>query len=548
MGMSYQVLARKWRPQVFEDVVGQAHITRTLQNAIASGRLAHAFLFSGPRGVGKTTTARILAKALNCAEGPTPTPCGTCNSCRETAAGTSMDVVEIDGASNRGIEHIRELREAVKYAPAGGKYKVYVIDEVHMLTNEAFNALLKTLEEPPPHVIFIFATTEPQKIPATILSRCQRYGFKRVSLQEITGRLHRIADAEGISITDQGLALIARAAEGSMRDSQSLLDQAVSYCGLTIQEEDLEVTLGSVPQQTLMAFTAGLISRDSARLLKEVDLLLERGQDLRQVLSGVVEHLRNLLVLKIAIEPSQMLDLSAVDIEVMKAQAGSTTTEQLLLLFDSLSKTLDDLRWSPHQRFTFEVGLIKACSLAPLKPLTEVLGRIGELEAKIAPGVAPRHTAGDTVRESPAAYTSLPPSETPGLSAAAVMGGSHDDAWSRILARVKAKKPALATFLSGSRVVEQTDDELLLAVQGSSFQISQIEKQENRALIEAAAKDVLNRPIRMRLQPLPGESKSSPKAKTVDKDKRKSPEQDPLVQDALRIFGGEVVEQERQDE
>ena len=362
--MSYQVLARKWRPQVFEDVVGQGHITRTLQNAITTGRLAHAFLFSGPRGVGKTTTARILAKALNCSEGPTPTPCGKCDSCRETAAGTSIDVIEIDGASNRGIEHIRELREAVKYAPIGGKSKVYVIDEVHMLTNEAFNALLKTLEEPPPHVIFIFATTEPQKIPATILSRCQRYGFKRVPLQDISGRLRTIADAEGITISEQGLSLIARAAEGSMRDSQSLLDQAVSYSGLAIKDEDLQATLGSVAQQALFGFCAGLLARDAAGLLIEIDGLLEQGQDLRQFLSGVVEHVRNLLIVKIAASASSIVELPASDIDSLKLQSAGATSDQLLMLFDSLSKTLDEMRWSLHQRFTVEVGIIKACSLA----------------------------------------------------------------------------------------------------------------------------------------------------------------------------------------
>ncbi len=545
IGMSYQVLARKWRPQVFEDVVGQGHITRTLQNAIASGRLAHAFLFSGPRGVGKTTTARILAKALNCAEGPTPTPCCTCDSCRETAAGTSVDVVEIDGASNRGIEHIRELREGVKYAPAGGKYKVYVIDEVHMLTNEAFNALLKTLEEPPPHVIFIFATTEPQKIPATILSRCQRYGFKRVSLPEISGRLRSIADAEGISITDHGLTLIARAAEGSMRDSQSLLDQAVSYCGLAIKDEELQVTLGSVPQQTLMSLVAGLLSRDAAGLLKEVDLLLEHGQDLRQVLSGIVEHLRNLIVLKITTDPSHLLELSAADIDVMKAQAAGTTQQQLLLLFDSLSKTLDDMRWSPHQRFTFEVGLIKACNIAPLMPLVDVIEEIRELETKIASGGIPANTAERGVREIQMGYSPRTPAATSRVSASETISG---DAWGRILTAVKAKKPALASFLSSSRLVEQSETELVVAVHGNSFQINQIEKQENRTMIESVASEILNRNIRIRLRPLSEEAKPTPKTRPADKEKKKPVEQDPFVQDALRIFGGEVVEPERSDE
>jgi len=541
--MSYQVLARKWRPQVFEDVAGQAHITRTLQNAITSGRLAHAFLFSGPRGVGKTTTARILAKALNCVEGPTPSPCGKCDSCLETAAGTSMDVIEIDGASNRGIEHIRELREAVKYAPAGGKNKVYVIDEVHMLTNEAFNALLKTLEEPPPHVIFIFATTEPQKIPATILSRCQRYGFKRVSLHEIIGRLRTIADAEGITITDRGLAMIARAAEGSMRDSQSLLDQAVSYSGMAIGDEDLQATLGSVAQEALSRFTAGLLSRDSAGLLVQIDGLLEQGQDMRQFLAGIVEHIRDLLVVKIAADPSQMIELPAADIDAMKQQAAGASAEELLVLFDSLSKTLDDMRWSPHQRFTFEVGMIKACSRTPLKPLAEVLSHMKELEARLAGGQAAMPAPTGRVGERPVEYAAKKPVQ-PSSPPAGSTGGAPGDIWGRVMSSLRTRRPSLASSLADSRLVDLSDEELAIVVQGNSFQLSQIEKQENREIIESIAAEILNRPVRMKVQAATVEKRPL-KAKSPAK--KKPEEHDPLVQDALRIFGGEVIDEEAEN-
>jgi len=540
--MSYQVLARKWRPQIFEDVVGQGHITRTLQNAITSDRLAHAFLFSGPRGVGKTTTARILAKALNCVHGPTPNPCGKCDSCIETTAGTSVDVVEIDGASNRGIEHIRELREAVKYAPVGGKSKVYVIDEVHMLTNEAFNALLKTLEEPPPRVIFIFATTEPQKIPATIHSRCQRYGFKRVPLHEIILRLRVIAEAEGIKITDQGLAMIARAAEGSMRDSQSLLDQAVSYSGMEINDGELQVTLGSVAQQTLLSFTAGLLSRDSAELLKQVDSLLEQGQDMRQFLSGVVEHLRNLMVMKITSDPGRILELPASDVESIKQQAAGVLLEHLLMLFDSLCKTLDDMRWSPHQRFTFEVGLIKACNLTPLKPLGEVLGKMKELEVRLATGQRPAVPAGHYIGERPVGYSSktTAPFSQPNVAAGA--GGAHDNAWERIMVALKSKKPSLASFLGHSRLVKISNSEMVIGVSGSGFQIEQIEKQENRGFIEQIAGEVLGGPVQVKFQTLTDNSVAESKPRVTKK--QKPDEHPPLVQDALKIFSGQVVEED----
>ncbi len=542
--MSYQVLARKWRPQVFDDVVGQGHITRTLQNAITAGRLAHAFLFSGPRGVGKTTTARILAKALNCAEGPTPTPCGKCDSCLETAAGTSVDVIEIDGASHRGIEHIRELRETVKYAPVGGKHKVYVIDEVHMLTNEAFNALLKTLEEPPPRVIFIFATTEPQKIPATIHSRCQRYGFKRVALHEITGRLRLIADAEGITITEQGLGMIARAAEGSMRDSLSLLDQAVSYGGMEIRDEDIRTTLGSVAQEELSKFALLLMARDAAGLLAQVDTLLERGQDMRQFLAGAVEHLRNLLVVKIAAAPASIIELPASDIEAIKQQAEGAPAEHLLLLFDSLSKTLDDLRWSPHQRFTLEVGLIKACSLAPLKPLSELLAQVKNLEARLAGTVRISAAPAAGIHESRVSYTAAAPKSDPAFSQAepAPAVGDHGDLWDRILTGLKTKKPGIYSALSHSSIIRLSDDELVIGVSGNSFQVKKAEEPESRAVLEQIAEEILNRKVRLKMQQVEGGAQSPSPTKAPEK--KKPGDQDPLVQDALRIFGGEIVEKD----
>jgi DNA polymerase-3 subunit gamma/tau len=549
--MSYQVLARKWRPQVFDDVVGQGHITRTLQNAITSGRLAHAFLFSGPRGVGKTTTARILAKALNCEQGPTPTPCGKCSSCIETAAGTAVDVIEIDGASNRGIEHIRELREAVKYAPVGGKYKVYVIDEVHMLTNEAFNALLKTLEEPPPHVIFIFATTEPQKIPATIHSRCQRYGFKRVALKEIIERLRTIAVAEGITISDTGLAMIGRAAEGSMRDSQSLLDQAVSYSGPEIRDADLQATLGSVAQAALLQFAAGLLARDAAGLLRYIDTLLEQGQDMRQFLAGVVEHLRNLLVVKVSADPAQIIELSAADVETIKQQAAGADAERLLMLFDSLSKTLDDMRWSPHQRFTLEVGLIKACTLADLRPLSEVLGHMKELEVRLTrSGSAPApSTAGvHRISERSAPYAAAPKASASSQQAAAGGGaGEYGDLWEGIMAALRTKKPGLASALGHGRIIGISGSELVIGVAGSSFQVDLVDKRENKMLIEELVAGLMSKKLSVKVQHLAEAPKQAHKAKSEKKTKPE--EQDPAVQDVLRVFPkGEVVEPDRSQE
>ena len=373
--MDYQVSARKYRPGTFEDVIGQPHIVQMLVNAITTKRVAHAFLFSGTRGVGKTTVARILAKALNCEKGPTSTPCDVCANCQEIAQGTSVDVVEIDGASNTGVDDVREIRENVKFTPFRGSYRVYIIDEVHMLSNSAFNALLKTLEEPPPHVVFVFATTEIHKIPATILSRCQHYNFRRITKAEIIQRLRHVADHEGLAVEDRSLASIARASEGSMRDALSLLDQAVAFGGKTVKQGDLEVLLGAVPQEHVRTLIAAVMAQDSPAALRVIAHLLDQGHDLRAYCADVVEYVRNLLVASVVpprakvespedIQDLQkIMDLSAEDIRQVMADAKAFSADQLQDLFRIFSQAEDALRVSAHPRFVLEVAAVKATRL-----------------------------------------------------------------------------------------------------------------------------------------------------------------------------------------
>jgi len=373
--MDYQVSARKYRPGTFEDVIGQPHIVQMLVNAITTKRIAHAFLFSGTRGVGKTTVARILAKALNCEKGPTGTPCDICANCQEIAQGTSVDVIEIDGASNTGVDDVREIRENVKFAPFRGSYRVYIIDEVHMLSNSAFNALLKTLEEPPSHVVFVFATTEIHKIPATILSRCQHYNFRRITKAEIIQRLRHVADQEGLTVENRSLASIARASEGSMRDALSLLDQAVAFGGKTVKQDDLEVLLGTVPQEHVRTLIAAIMTQDSPAALRVVAHLLDQGYDLRAYCADVVEHVRNLLVASVVTakpgpqaqeniqDLQRIMDLSTEDIRQTLADAKAFSADQLQDLFRIFSQAEDALRLSAHPRFVLEVAVVKATRL-----------------------------------------------------------------------------------------------------------------------------------------------------------------------------------------
>lgn len=355
--MSYVSLYRKWRSQNFDEIIGQPAIVQTLKNAIKNNRLAHAYLFDGPRGTGKTSTARILAKSLNCENGPTPNPCGKCSSCLKIRDGQSVNVIEIDAASNRGIDEIRELRERVRYAPVEGRYKVYIIDEVHMLTPEAFNALLKTLEEPPSHTIFVLATTELQKVPLTIASRCQRLDFGRIKLSEIEAHLKRVAKAEGFEIDDKALNLVARVGEGSMRDSISLLDQLVSFSGHKISYDDVVMMLGTADEELLFAFGDALASGDAAKMLKLVKDGLAEGRSTQQVTRDLVAHFRNLLHLKVG--SGEALELTADYLERLKGQAENLSLDRIKEIIRGLSRAELDMKWHPHARLVLEVALLE---------------------------------------------------------------------------------------------------------------------------------------------------------------------------------------------
>ncbi len=536
--MSYLVLARKWRPQGLDDLIGQEAVVRTLKNALKQGRVAHAYLFSGPRGVGKTSTARILAKAMNCTNGPTSVPCNVCPQCQGITDGSSVDVLEIDGASNTGVDDVRELRDTVKYAPASSRYKVYIIDEVHMLSGAAFNALLKTLEEPPPHVVFIFATTSPKKIPATILSRCQHLTFKKIPRHMIKERLSGIMQKEGFRATPGAIEAIAQAADGSMRDSLTILDQALAFSE-EIKEEDIATLLGLPEKALLYELTISIIAADRIRSLDLVKGLVEKGYDLRVFSRELTEYFRNILIIKVASGASGILDLTEEEISRLQRLSEKTTLEELTLMFSELVRLENEMRTTPNPRYLLELSLIRLSFLKGMIPISEALKRIeGITTADIQ----------DKKIERPQAQSELPEPQMPSQAdrqAAEKTASATEDAppasaaiedslWDALIKKLEEKEHHFVYQLAKGKVVNITDKELVIGFNGDMPLFMNTVK-KYRPAIEDALKEIKGSRIRIKVVPL---VKRHEETKSL-MDKVKS---EPIVMDVLNLFNGKILE------
>jgi DNA polymerase-3 subunit gamma/tau len=576
--MPYLVLARKWRPQTFEEVIGQRHITQTLQNAISQKRVAHAFLFTGARGVGKTSTARILAKALNCETGPHINPCNHCNTCKEITNGVSMDVIEIDGASNRGIDEIRELRENVRYTPAKSRNKIYIIDEVHMLTREAFNALLKTLEEPPPHILFIFATTEPHKIPATILSRCQRYDFKRIPLREVTESLKRIVEEEKIQINPRGLLSIAQESEGSMRDAQSLLDQVISYSGKNIRDEDIVEVLGLIDWKVLHDAIDAIASKDIERCVEIVEQVYHFGYDLQYFCRELLQYLRNLILIKVSQHPEELMELSEEELEIHKKQAEKFQFDQLNHLFSLLLKGEQEIAQSTFPRTMLEMTLIRMTTLQPILPIDEMIKKLEALENKdLSKEWKEKKTSSALGKVIPSADSGKnkvkeeSPSENceeigerkitekkedlKNFQKEGALGEPSpkilEEKWRGLVDFTRAKNPILGSFLALGSLVHLTDEKIEIGFDKDSFHYERMLERENRSQLESVCHEYLQKKTKVVISSLEQEIGSKGRVvlnrgegtrNELEGRSEKGEEGNPLIQEALRLFNGKIVE------
>jgi DNA polymerase-3 subunit gamma/tau len=564
--MAYLVLARKYRPQRFGEMSGQEHVVRTLSNALKTGQLAHAFLFTGPRGVGKTTTARLVAKALNCEHGPTAEPCGTCTPCVEITEGRAVDVVEIDAASNNGVDNVRDIIEAVKYRPARDRFKIFVIDEVHMLSQGAFNALLKTLEEPPPHVKFVLATTDVHRVPETIVSRCQRFEFKRLTVAQIAEQLGKVAEAEGMRLSPAALALVARAAEGGMRDALSILDQVRAACGDSPSEAEVAEALGAVDAAAISRLCGALVARDGAAVLSEIASLDGRGLETRRVAEELVRHLRNVLVARLV--PGAPLDLPDAEAAEVRAQGAAAEPAQLARLFDLAQRAVADVKFAEQPRFALEVALLKGAFLAPGADVADLLARAEALAAG-GPVRGPAGGGGGTVRAPPArpataAVPVLPPARqaaprvdlpAPAAAVPPPVSARTDDPSAPLAARWRAAvdavervSPAAVAALRQAALLWIRDGEVGLQLPPG---LNATRAERRRAEIEGVLTAWFARPTRLSItlgEAPPPEVAAAPSLAAADAAERQARARQvrdaarthPNVQEAARILGGEV--------
>ncbi len=522
--MSYQVLARKYRPQTFDQVIGQDHVTRTLTNALATGRIHHAYLFTGARGIGKTTVARLLAKALNCAKGPAPEPCNDCRSCKEITDCSSLDVQEIDGASNTGVDDVREIRERVRYMPSSGRYKIYIIDEVHMLSTSAFNALLKTLEEPPPHVVFVFATTESHKIPATILSRCQRYDFRRISSSKIAQSLKAIAAAEGIAIDDDALGLIAREASGSLRDGQSLFDQAIAFAGMTVTTKTLEDLLGFLDRRTIFELIGAMTARDGKRALTLLDEAYQTGADLTQLANTVLEMLRHLLIMKVADGGAGAVDLPRSEVDQLKEYAQRLSAEELERMFSIWYVGAEQIARSPFPKMLTEILAVRLCSVTPVKPIADIVARIDEL-------------LGTPQEERTAAPAEATPAPPPSKTVAENNPGGRLD-WEGFVRWLVQERPQLASVFHHGRLVGSGDDTAEITFDAPLY-AEMVTEPDRKKQIDELLKKYFKRSIALSIKSSQSHNKNAAaalRAQQVTKEVLDSP----LVKQAAEIFDAKI--------
>ncbi|WP_051185020.1 DNA polymerase III subunit gamma/tau [Desulfatiglans anilini] len=536
--MSYEVLARKWRPQIFQEVVGQEHVTQTLMNAIVTGRLAQAYLFSGARGVGKTSVARIFAKALNCREGEPGVPCNRCRSCLEITDGSSVDVQEIDGASNRGIDEIRELRENIRYMPSSSPYRVYIIDEVHMLTLPAFNALLKTLEEPPPHVKFIFATTEPHKVPVTILSRCQRFDFKRIPLPKIVDHLANVSREEGISISPEALAVIARAAGGSMRDGQSLLDQVVAFTGQAVEDARVVDILGVVDRSLVFETGRALIEGDPGACLRIVDAAYNSGYDIKEFYRTLMEHFRNLMVSLVSSDEG-LLEMSASEREETRAQAKKAGQDRVQMILNFLVVREETLRYASSPRLVLETLLVKLCQLGEYLSFEGIIQRLEALEKGLPEGAGTAHDVSAPVNQPVRTAKDLSGVENALVGETKTAGM---EAWPQFLRFLSGRNRPMGNILKDWTCRSIGEHEVELVKSRQPFTASYFEDADHVGQLSDHMEAFFRRRLKIRIIDSPDRvlKPDSPPPRSESSSRKRYAHVSPPVQDILNIFEGRI--------